>query len=93
MDKRLQALVVDPDARARERLRRGLRRRGFEVITTASRAEAFDLLDGDAAHVLVTDEPGGSYRVVWLGDASRQDVELKPTRHGWKLFDESRSLR
>ncbi len=92
MDTRWKALVVDHDARKRERLRRALRRRGFEVIT-ASRAEAFDLLDGDAAHVLVTDEPGGSYRVVWLGDASRQDVELKPTRHGWKLFDESRSLR
>ena len=90
MEARRKALIVDPDARARERVRRGLRRRGFEVITTASRAEAFDLLDGDGAHLLVTDEPGGSYRVVWLGDASRSDVELKPTRGGWKLFDEAK---
>jgi len=87
MEARRKALIVNPDARARERLRRALRRRGFDVISTSSRAEAFDLLDGDGAHLLVTDEPGGSYRVVWLGDAARGDVEFAPTPKGWKTFD------
>ncbi len=82
-----KALVVDSDARSRERVRRGLRRRGFEVISTASRAEAFDLLDGGDAHLLVTEEPNGSYRVVWLGDASKGDCEFNPSRDGWKVFD------
>src|SRR2546429_372969 len=50
MEARRKALIVDPDARTRERLRRGLRRRGFEVISTASRAEASDVLDGGEAH-------------------------------------------
>lgn len=89
MEARRKVLIVDPDARTRERLRRGMRRRGFEVITTASRAEAFFQLDGGDAHLLVTDEPGGSYRAVWLGDASRGDVEFEPTRVGWRRFDQA----
>jgi CheY-like chemotaxis protein len=86
---RMKALVVDPDGRNRERVRRGLRRRGFDVVATASRAEASDLLDAGEAHVLVTDEPNGAHRVVFLGDASRSDLLLDASRVGWKRFDEA----
>ncbi len=85
-----KALIVEHDASTRRKLTRGLKRRGFEVISTNSRAEAFDMLDGDGAHLLVTEEKQGSYRVVFLGDATRGDLEFQPTRTGWKRFDEAR---
>jgi CheY-like chemotaxis protein len=85
-----KVLVVEHDPRTRERLKRGLKRRGFEVISTSSRAEAFDMLDGAGAQILVTEERHGSYRVVWLGDANRGDLEFEPTRGGWKRFDQAR---
>jgi DNA-binding response OmpR family regulator len=89
MDHRGTALVVEPDARTRGRLRRALRRRGYEVIATGSRSEASDLLDGSAADILIVDEPKarGAYRVVWLADAAREDVTIEPTREGWRRFD------
>ncbi|HZV02830.1 MAG TPA: hypothetical protein VFF73_39345 [Planctomycetota bacterium] len=84
---RMKALVVEPDPRALEKLRRGLRRRGFDVVSTPSQAEAFDMLDGGEAQLLVTEAPDGCYRVVWLGDENRADGTLEPTRLGWKRFD------
>lgn len=89
MDRRGTALVVEPDARSRGRLRRALRRRGYEVISTRSRTEASDLLDGSVADILVVDEPlaRGAYRVVWLADLAREDVTIEATREGWRRFD------
>ncbi len=87
MLKHRKAVVVDPNRESRKRVRKALVRRGFEVVALSSHAEAFDLLDGRSPHLLVTDQPGGSYRAIWLGDVARSDLDLEISRKGWKHFD------
>jgi hypothetical protein len=84
---RRKAVVVDPNRESRTRVRKALVRRGFEVVALKSHAEAFDLLDGRSPHLLVTEQPGGSYRAVWLGDVARSDLNLEISRQGRKRFD------
>ena len=84
---RQKAVVVDPNRESRTRVRKALVRRGFEVVALASHVEAFELFDGRSPHLLVTDQPGGSYRAVWLGDVARADLKLEISRKGWRHFD------
>ncbi len=89
MRSRLTALVVEPDTRSRDRLARALRRRGYRVLATASRAEAFSVLDAESPHVLVAGDPGaqGTYRVTWLAHEGAADVTIAANRGGWRQFD------
>ena len=78
-EEKLNVLVVEKDPAVRDALVAALTTRGYEVEAVASRAQGFDVMDGQGLDLLILDDPGTerSYRLIWLRETDRPDMRVE----------------